>query len=38
MDTEALLDKYLGLPALVGADMSDCLLHFVERIIERING
>jgi hypothetical protein len=31
-------DKYLGLPALVGADRSDCFLHFVERIIQRING
>jgi hypothetical protein len=38
IDTEALFDKYLGLPALVGADRSDCFLHFVERIIQRING
>jgi hypothetical protein len=38
IDTEALSDKYLGLPAIVGADRSDCFLHFVERIIERING
>jgi hypothetical protein len=38
IDTEALSDKYLGLPALVGADRSDCFLHFVERIIQRING
>jgi hypothetical protein len=38
IDTEALSDKYLGLPALVGADRSDCFLHFVERIIDRING
>jgi hypothetical protein len=37
IDTEALSDKYLGLPALVGADRSDCFLHFVERIIQRIN-
>jgi hypothetical protein len=37
-DTEALSDKYLGLPALVGADRSDCFLHFVEKIIQRING
>jgi hypothetical protein len=38
IDTEALSDKYLGLPALVGADMSDCFEHFIERIIQRING
>jgi hypothetical protein len=38
IDTEALSDKYLGLPALVGADRSDCFKHFIERIIERING
>jgi hypothetical protein len=38
INTEALSDKYLGLPALVGADRSDCFIHFVERIIQRING
>jgi CRISPR/Cas system CMR subunit Cmr6 (Cas7 group RAMP superfamily) len=38
IDTEALFDKYLGLPALVGADISDCFKHFIERIIQRING
>jgi hypothetical protein len=38
IDTEALSDKYLGLPALVGADRSDCFKHFIERIIQRING
>jgi hypothetical protein len=32
IDTEALSDKYLGLPALVGADRSDCFRHFIERI------
>ena len=36
IDTEALSDKYLGLPALVGVDRSDCFKHFVERIRERI--
>jgi ribonuclease HI len=36
--TEAISDKYLGLPALVGADRSDCFEHFIERIIQRING
>jgi hypothetical protein len=38
IDTEALSDKYLGLPTIIGPDMSDCFLHLVERIIERING
>jgi hypothetical protein len=38
IDTEALSDKYLGLPALVGTDKSDCFEHFIERIIQRING
>ena len=38
IDTEALSDKYLGLPALVGADRSDCFENFIERIIQRING
>jgi hypothetical protein len=38
IDTEAISDKYLGLPTIVGADISDCFLHFVERIIQRING
>jgi hypothetical protein len=38
IDTEALSDKYLGLPALVGADRSDSFEHFIERIIQRING
>jgi hypothetical protein len=38
IDTEALSHKYLGLPALVGADRSDCFVHFIERIIQGING
>jgi hypothetical protein len=38
INTEALSDKYLGLPALVGADRSECFLHFRERIIQRIKG
>jgi hypothetical protein len=38
IDMEALSDKYLGLPALVGADRSDCFEHFIERLIQRING
>jgi hypothetical protein len=36
--TEAISDKYLGLPALVGADRSDYFMHFVERILQRISG
>jgi hypothetical protein len=38
IDTEALSDKYLGLPSLVGADRSDSFENFIERIIKRING
>jgi hypothetical protein len=38
IDTEALSDKYLGLPTLVGAERSDCFEHLIERIIQRING
>ena len=38
ISTEALSDKYLGLPAIVGADRSDCFEDFIERIIMRING
>jgi hypothetical protein len=38
IDREAISDKYLGLPTIVGADRSDYFLHFVERIIQRVNG
>ena len=38
INTEPISDKYLGLPAIVGADRSDCFLHFVERVIQRIKG
>jgi hypothetical protein len=38
INTEALSDKYLGLPALVGADRSDCFLHLVERVLQLIKG
>jgi hypothetical protein len=38
INTEALSYKYLGLPALVGADRSDCFGHSIEKIIQRING
>jgi hypothetical protein len=36
--TEALTDKYLGLPAIVGADRSDCFQFLVDRICKRIIG
>ena len=32
IDNEALSDKYLGLPAMVGADRSDCFKHLSERV------
>jgi len=36
--TEALGDKYLGLPALVRTDRSDCFRHLIDRVSGRING
>ena len=36
--TESLNDKYLGLPALVGAERSDCFRHLIDRVTTRING
>ena len=36
--TESLNDKYLGLPALVGADRSDCFWHLVDRVRARVSG
>jgi hypothetical protein len=36
--TESLSDKYLGLPALVGADQSDCFHHLIDKVAVRING
>lgn len=36
--TESLNDKYLGLPALVGVDRSDCFRHLVDRVRQRVNG
>jgi hypothetical protein len=38
INTEALSEKYLGIPALVGAAHSDLVLHFVERVMQRIKG
>jgi hypothetical protein len=36
--TEALTDKYLGLPPLVGVDRSDCFQHIIDRIIKILSG
>jgi hypothetical protein len=36
--TEAMTDKYLGLPATVGMDRSDCFMFLVDRVIKRIDG
>ena len=36
--TESLNDKYLGLPALVSAERSDCFQHLVDRVRQRVNG
>ena len=34
--SEALSNKYLGLPAMVGIDRSDSFVHLLERIINRL--
>jgi hypothetical protein len=36
--TEALSDRYLGLPAMVGVDKSDNFMYLLERVISRLNG
>jgi hypothetical protein len=36
--TEALSDRYLGLPAMVGIDRSDNFMYPLERVIARLNG
>jgi hypothetical protein len=36
--TESLNDKYLGLPALIGADRSDCFRHLIERVMAKTKG
>jgi hypothetical protein len=38
INTEALLKKYLGIPALVRVVHNDCFLHFVERVMQRLKG
>jgi hypothetical protein len=36
--TEAITDKYLGLPPVVGVDRTDCFMHLVDRICNRLKG
>lgn len=36
--TEALTHKYLGLPAMVGVDRSDCFQFLVDRVCKIISG
>lgn len=36
--TESLNDKYLGLPALIGTDKSDCFRHLIDKVRGRISG
>jgi hypothetical protein len=36
--TELLNDKYLGLPALVGADRSDCFQYLIDRVRAKTKG
>ncbi|GJM86970.1 hypothetical protein PR202_ga02878 [Eleusine coracana subsp. coracana] len=35
---ESIFDKYLGLPALVGVDRTDCFWHLVDQVRARISG
>jgi hypothetical protein len=35
--TEVLIDKYIGLPAIVGMDRSDCFQFLVDRVYNRKN-
>ena len=36
--TEALNDRYLGLPANVGLDKTDCFTYLIDRIVKKISG
>ena len=38
IEQESFNDKYLGLPALVGADRSVCFRYLIDRICERTHG
>ena len=35
---EAITDKYLGLPPIVGVDRTDCFQHLIDRVLSRIRG
>ena len=35
---EAITDKYLGLPPIVGVDRTDCFRHLIDRVLRRIRG
>jgi hypothetical protein len=35
---EAISDRYLGLPSMVGLDRTETFVYLLERIIERLNG
>lgn len=36
--TEAITDKYLGLPPIVGVDRTDCFQHLIDRVIKLLSG
>ncbi|GJM96800.1 hypothetical protein PR202_ga13667 [Eleusine coracana subsp. coracana] len=36
--TESINDTYLGLPAMMGADRSDCFRHLVDRVVAKTKG
>ena len=36
--TEAITDKYLGLPPLVGVDRTDCFQHLIDRVCKLLSG
>jgi hypothetical protein len=36
--TEAISEKYLGLPSIVGLDKSESFVYLLERIIQRLKG
>jgi hypothetical protein len=36
--TESLNDTYLGLPALIGTDRSDCFRHLIDRVLAKTKG
>jgi hypothetical protein len=38
IQTEAIFDRYLGLPTTVGMDRSDCFKYLVERVLKIIGG